>query len=214
MLIRFTLLFAAVLAVATGWYQLARFSSTPGEQTAAPARLPSNIPQISAISAISEIKTTPALAAANSSSQTPLLLVFMHPRCSCTPATLQQLDHILDVSHAPVRLALVVYQSAVVNEPSAQSARLLRHTAQIVPDINGRLARRFGAATSGEVVLYSSGGQLLYQGGITPLRAHTGDSLASDALRLALTTGEAQARTFNVFGCPIFSAPSHSGHAG
>jgi hypothetical protein len=214
MLIRFTLLFAAVLAVATGWYQLARFSSTPGEQTAAPARLPSNIPQISAISEISEIKTTPALAAANSSSQTPLLLVFMHPRCSCTPATLQQLDHILDVSHAPVRLALVVYQSAVVNEPSAQSARLLRHTAQIVPDINGRLARRFGAATSGEVVLYSSGGQLLYQGGITPLRAHTGDSLASDALRLALTTGEAQARTFNVFGCPIFSAPSHSGHAG
>jgi hypothetical protein len=43
MLIQFTLLFAAILAVTVGWHQLVRFSSILREQFSASAQLPQNI---------------------------------------------------------------------------------------------------------------------------------------------------------------------------
>jgi hypothetical protein len=226
--IRFTPLLAASLAVFAGWYQLARFSTTPGVQASAPARFPSDADTIRAI---------PASLTAGSEPRSPLLLVFIHPRCSCTPATLEQLDTILGSIRTPVQTDLVVYRSRVLDRaatagdaslslhararsqpvPHQDPAPLsgftnpLHHPAQVVPDTNGLLARRFGAATSGEVILYSADGRLLYQGGITPMRASTGESLASIALRRALVNGEAQSKTFNVFGCPIFTLPAQSG---
>ena len=49
-------------------------------------------------------------------------------------------------------------------------------------DISGDEARRFGAATSGEALLYSPSGKLLFHGGITPSRGHEGGSVGRDAL--------------------------------
>jgi hypothetical protein len=216
-LIRITFLSAAALVVILGWYQLFTFSSTPGEQFAAPSRWPPDIP----------IPRASAIALHDSS--IPLLLVFIHPRCSCTPATLEQLNQLLDSTHAAVRTVLVVYRSNAVDpaisetsnratasaagQPGIRSAiepiKSLRAQAQIVLDTDGVLARRFGAATSGEIVLYSAG-RLLFQGGITPMRAQVGESAGADALRIALTNGAAQARIFSVFGCPIY-LPGHAG---
>lgn len=195
MITRCFLTSAAVLAVALGWYQLIHFSSTPGAQFAAPARWPGEIPLSRAAGL-------------------PLLLVFVHPRCSCTPATLRQLDTTLESTQAAVQVALVVYGSkalspeaanprALVSEPSSP-ARLLHAPAQIVSDPGGLLARRFGAATSGEIVLYAADGRLLFQGGITPMRSEVGAGPGADALSNALTTGAAQLRQASVFGCPIF----------
>lgn len=42
-------------------------------------------------------------------------------------------------------------------------------------DENGVEARRFGSATSGQVALYSGEGQLLFSGGITGSRGHSGE---------------------------------------
>lgn len=229
--IRFTLLLALGLATIFGWYQLARFSVTAGEQAAAPAQFPANL-SASSNSPASQVVSRLA-------PHIPLLLVFVHPRCSCTPATLEQLDTVLSSVPVPVQVDLVVYNSRALDDtPNLdrlreqtdaaihnQSAPLggfvnpLHYPAQLVPDTNGLLARRFGAATSGEVVLYSPDGRLLYQGGITPMRAHIGRTPASDALRTALTTGKPQSKTFSVFGCPIFSLQSmqtlgQSGHPG
>jgi hypothetical protein len=121
---------------------------------------------------------------------------------------------------------LVVYRSKALDrvtghapEPGsdAQSGQpvfapvaFLRRPVRIVPDTDGVLARRFGAATSGEIVLYSADGRLLFQGGITAERSHVGDSAGGEALRTALTTRAPQGKPFSVFGCPIFL----SGHAG
>jgi hypothetical protein len=202
MSIRLILISAALAAVALGWYQLFLFSSTPGEQFAAPASWPQDIPALPA--------TLP------SGGHTPLLLVFVHPRCSCTPATLEQFDQLLDSTPTPVQVALVVYRSKAVSQqaPGAEQAPMLRvHSQariQVLPDTNGLLARRFGAATSGEIVLYSANGHLLFQGGITPMRSQTGNSAGADALRNALATGAIQAKAASVFGCKIF-LPGHAG---
>ena len=196
MLTRWLLTSATALAVALGWYQLFTFSSTPGAQLTAPAHWPREI-------------SSPSL-----SSHAPLLLVFVHPQCSCTQATLQQLGQILSSTRTTIQIALVVYRSQAVNPETSyvtfEPAKFLQTPARIVPDPNGRLARRFGAATSGEIVLYAAGGQLLFQGGITPMRSQAGPSLGADALRNALTTGRTQIRAASVFGCPIFL----TGHAG
>lgn len=210
--IRFTLLSAAALAVALGWYQLFSFSATPGEQFAAPAHWPQD-----------------AAVTVRSQAALPHLLVFIHPRCSCTAATLEQLDHLLGATPTtPVQPTLVVYRSKALNlaanpnesDSSAfQPGHELHRPFQILPDANGQLARRFGAATSGEIVLYSADGRLLFQGGITPERSHVGPSAGQDALRHALDTNSPQTRPFSVFGCSIFHAAIHpavihSGDAG
>jgi hypothetical protein len=208
MLLRVSILCVAALAIAAGWYQMFRFSSTPGEQSAAPAHWPSDIP--------ASLETAHALR----DSGQPLLLVFVHPQCSCTHSTLRQLDLILESSPAKVQIALVIYRSKVIDQATGEapelksdnqarpaafaSAGLLHRPFRIVPDTDGSLARRFGAATSGEIVLYATGGRLLFQGGITAERAHVGDSTGGEALRTALDTGTAQGKRSSVFGCPIF----------
>ena len=143
-------------------------------------------------------------------SESPLLLVFIHPRCSCTRATLEELDRLLEDSRAHVQIALIVYRSKAIDATVDVStgvfegAKLLHRLVQVFPDRNGALAHRFGAATSGEIVLYGADGQLLFQGGITSMRSQAGDSEGSKALRKALTSGATQTKAASVFGCPIF----------
>jgi hypothetical protein len=191
----------AILAILCGWFQLARFSATPGEQSPAPALLPANVlgPD------------------GSSASHLPLLLVFIHPQCSCTVATLQQLNQLLDNLPRPVEVVLAVYDSVALHgQAPINSLASLHHPFRTLTDGNGRLARRFGAATSGEILLYSATRQLLFQGGITPERAHAGDSPGAQALRAALVSGKpSHAAQSSVFGCPIFHLGwSKLGHTG
>ena len=179
---------AAILAIFAGWFQLVRFSTTAGEQSSAPAVLPAGL--------------FPA-------NRLPLLLVFIHPQCSCTAATVEQLDQLLNQTPNPVDLVLAVYDSAALHgKQPIQPGASLHHPFRILADPNGRLARRFGAATSGEILLYSPSRQLLFQGGITPGRAHTGVSPGSQELLAALVSGRhaatASTPQMAVFGCPIF----------
>lgn len=197
---------AAFLAILAGWCQLFRFSATPGDQFTAPALLPGGD---------SSLDLRPG--------KSGLLLVFVHPQCSCTHATLQELDQLLSSTASPaanpVQVVLAVYDSPALRKVAASSGPFnpspwLHHPYRILLDGNGDLARRFGAATSGEILLYSPDRHLLFQGGITPERAHVGDSLGAQSLRSALARASTQLHPqvahASVFGCPIF----HSGQAG
>ncbi len=77
---------------------------------------------------------------------------------------------------------------------------------QMLLDPDGLLAHRFGAATSGQVLLYSADGRLLFQGGITAARGHEGDNNGSVAI-LALIAQRDMARAqmqTPVFGGPLY----------
>src|ERR1700747_2790456 len=64
----------------------------------------------------------------------------------------------------------------------------LRRTAAQIPgvtalsDIDGVEAERFGAETSGHTFLFDRGGRLLFNGGITASRGHSGDNAGESAL--------------------------------
>jgi len=71
-------------------------------------------------------------------------------------------------------------------------------------DDGGSEARRFRSHTSGQILLYSVNGQLLFSGGITAGRAHFGDNAGLSAVVSLLIQGNSQTKETSVFGCPLF----------
>jgi hypothetical protein len=145
-------------------------------------------------------------------SDRPSLLIFLHPECPCSRASLEELDRVL--ARASVKPA--VYAVFVVpkgwSTPRAKSALWLRASRMTgvtpVLDRDGVEARRFGAATSGQVYAYTATGALAFSGGITPGRGHNGDNPGRDQLEKYLADpGRASTvAKWKVFGCALFSA--------
>ncbi len=75
-------------------------------------------------------------------------------------------------------------------------------------DENGIEARRFQAVTSGQTALYDINGRLLFSGGITSARGHSGDNAGRSAIVSLLNTGDADRTETAVFGCPLYSSRS------
>ncbi|RXH54802.1 hypothetical protein GRAN_3906 [Granulicella sibirica] len=81
--------------------------------------------------------------------------------------------------------------------------------ALIVPDTEGALAAKFGAETSGEVMLYSPQDRqkrrgLLYAGGVTGARGMDGENAGVDALARAFANQRKETAR-PVFGCSFLS---------
>jgi hypothetical protein len=87
----------------------------------------------------------------------------------------------------------------------------LWQNAASIPGVNavvddGVEARRFQAETSGQIVLYDADGRLLFSGGITGSRGHSGDNAGRSAIVSLLNTGEAERAETPVFGCRLLGA--------
>jgi hypothetical protein len=78
----------------------------------------------------------------------------------------------------------------------------------VLVDEDGAEARRFNSSTSGQTILYDAEGRLLFSGGITGSRGHSGDNAGRSAVVSLVNAGAAdRAETF-VFGCPLFDKDS------
>jgi hypothetical protein len=136
------------------------------------------------------------------------LILFAHPHCPCTRASIAALGQILAHAQGQVAAHVVFLQPA--SGPRDWVETDLWRSAQAIPgvdvraDLDGDEARRFHASTSGQTVLYAHG-HLMFAGGITSGRGHFGDSAGGD-ITLALLSGasKAHART-PVYGCPLES---------
>jgi hypothetical protein len=70
-------------------------------------------------------------------------------------------------------------------------------------DEDGVEANRFGAGTSGQVVLYDSEGALLFRGGVTAARGCRDGNPGLEALLSCLARGVPDFTPRPVFGCPL-----------
>jgi hypothetical protein len=137
------------------------------------------------------------------------LLVFVHPQCACTVATVHEIAT-LDAYRNPRsgRLATVVLFDHP-RDTAWEPGNLWNEVEHEIPgvhkirDDDGREARRFGARTSGYTELYNAQGELLFKGGVTGSRGHEGDNLGLDQLRTSIDTGRRAAHTSLVFGCAL-----------
>lgn len=142
------------------------------------------------------------------------LLVFVHPKCPCTRATLAEIDRLLP--HVAGRITPIVVAVEPDGAGDWRSAANVRYfenhpLVRTVFDRGGAEARAFGATTSGETFLYAAGGRLLFQGGVTAGRGHEGDNAAKDALRAAIERpGQAVLRR-PAFGCGLLDSGPAAG---
>jgi hypothetical protein len=140
----------------------------------------------------------------------PTLVLFAHPRCPCTRASLGELEILL--AAAPGRLRAHVVFARPAGVPARWEQADLWRQAAALPgatvraDEGGAEARRFGARTSGHALLFDADGRRQFSGGLTRARGHAGDNAGRAAL-LALARGTVPAHTRTaVFGCPLFEA--------
>jgi hypothetical protein len=140
--------------------------------------------------------------------EAPTLVMLVHPQCSCTRASLAELQAVIEKSPRTLRTYVVVYrphQAKAGWEKTAvyEAATRLRGT-HVIVDEDGREAKRFGTFTSGQTFLYDATGTLRFEGGITMLRGHAGlNSGRAGVIHIA--NGEAGKGTHPVFGCSIVS---------
>lgn len=135
------------------------------------------------------------------------LVMFTHPRCPCTMASLRELTRVLQKSAAQPHVAFVLYQPASAG-PEWQTSPLVDavHTlpgAEIVWDREGQLAKQFTATTSGQVQLYDPRGKCLFNGGVTRSRGHEGECAASRALLAALQGKVPAMISGPAYGCTL-----------
>jgi len=191
------LIAAWLIVVAVGWCWVAEYEFTINE--------PSAHGLVAEWPADSQLERSPNL---------PTLVLFLHPKCPCSRATLHELSELFKRTSdggSPLP-ALVVVATVPPNaveewwktDTMAQSENFPQGTVFI--DHGGLEAARFGATTSGTMMLFDASGARRFAGGITMSRGHEGQSAGGDLLA-GLLRGKSrpnlESRDLPVFGCRL-----------
>jgi hypothetical protein len=195
-------LIAAVLwvaAVVTAMAFIVRYSFMPGP----PASTPIHWPAKSLITL---------------DAKRPTLIMFAHPQCPCTRASIGELERLM--ANCQGRLSAQVWFIRLAGTAEGWTDTDLWRSACAIPgvtvhrDDEGEEARRFQVETSGQTVLYDQNGRLLFQGGITISRGHAGDNPGSRAVEALLNHQSAVLAQTPVFGCPLFGVCANQSQTG
>ena len=182
-----------LLVISIGLWMLWGYENTPGKAAEPPKQWPA------------DSKILPARDHAT-------LVMLAHPHCPCTRATIGELASIM--AHSQGRLtAYVLFLKPRGFSEEWEKSDLWQSAASIpgvtaVIDDEGAEANRFHAATSGQTLLYDAAGLLLFSGGITGSRGHSGDNAGQAAIVSLVNSGAADLTETSVFGCPLFDPNS------
>jgi hypothetical protein len=181
------------LTIAVGLGLLWAYKNEPGPKADAPAQWPPD----SRINLATDRAT---------------LIMTAHPHCPCTRASIGELARLMAQAQGRAT-AYVLFLKPEGSSDDWEKTDLWQSAASI-PDVrvmvdeSGAEAHRFHAMTSGQTALYDFRGHLLFSGGITGSRGHSGDNAGRDAIVSILNTGEAEASETFAFGCPLFNTES------
>ena len=170
--------------VVTIFVSLVMYQSTPGRAADAPVQWPSDIARNEGWTAV----------------------VVIHPRCSCTRASLFELQRLMVTLRGRVEVVAYFVMPTGSGRDWTDTALWRQASAiedvQLVADDGGEIANLFGVHASGQLLLYDDQEQLRFAGGITAGRGHEGDSSGRLELLAALegVTSHGQA---SVFGCSV-----------
>lgn len=139
------------------------------------------------------------------------VLMFLHPRCPCSRASLEQFLATLRRSQTTATLVVFEPLTAPDNWYGGDLYDLaLEHPEhlQIVPDPGGAEAARFGATASGTCLIFDEQQQLTFHGGVTISRGHRGPNAGWKALEVQLQRPSTPTVVYPVFGCSLTSTSS------
>jgi len=147
----------------------------------------------------------------------PTLIMFAHPHCPCTRASLGELANIAENCRGQFKAQVWFTKPSGTSDVWTNTA--IWQQAAAIPGVTiycddlGTEASRFHAGTSGETMLYDQNGKLLFQGGITLSRGHAGDNPARSALEALLHHQISNQVQSVVYGCPLLSSRGSFGNA-
>jgi len=177
--------------VLTGMFFLTRYEWQPGMETGAPVHWP----------AASHI---------TAATGEPTLLLFLHPHCACSAASIAELGHLMTQTspHAKVVVVFVHPPGAPADwsETDLWKSAAKLPGVQLLDDRDGHEADDFTTGTSGRTLLYGADGNLLFAGGITPGRGEEGNNPGIATLTTLLKYGSSAPTPSSgapVFGCPL-----------
>lgn len=178
------------ISVGIGFVWMTDYSTRPGIPAVVSAKLPPNI-------------------FSDSDSKLPKLILFIHPKCSCSRATLGELERIVAVTKDLVEVKIIFYKPD--SEPSEWVETGFWQRAKTIPGVkistmSEEEIEKFGVITSGQTLLYDSDGNLVFSGGITLSRALEGDNKGRQIIETYLQGGKVLDREAPIFGCSLTSA--------
>lgn len=175
--------------VAVGMGKLNAYANTPGERASASATFP----------LLSQVQTE------NGKST---LILFVHPKCACSVATVAELDRLFPKISSQAIVNVIFLKPEEFSDQDVRGdlwdrAKLISG-AVLKIDSGNRESDLYGAKTSGQTFLYDSAGYLVFEGGLTSSRGHTGDSKGQqDILHYFENPINWTLATSSVFGCGL-----------
>ena len=135
------------------------------------------------------------------------LVLMAHPQCPCTRATIAELSSLVGRLGPRTRVYVLFFKPRDF-PPDWERTDVWASAARIPgvvvrADEEGEEAARFGAVTSGQLLLYDPEGRLQFSGGITSARGHRGESPGFHRIVTLANGGVADAATSRVFGCSL-----------
>ena len=184
---------AWMTALAFGGHAIIKYETTPGPVGA----VASNWPSLSVVPRDTD---------------KPTLLMFAHPHCPCTRASIGELAQIMADAVGKVNAYVLFVKpenaEAGWDDTDLRSSAAAIPGVKVVTDENGKEAARFGAKTSGHIVLFRGDGTLVFSGGITGSRGHAGSNAGENAVLAALNQQTVERAGTPVFGCSLTRRPA------
>lgn len=183
-----TLTLAWLIAVGGFFHWIWKYQTTAGEAASAPL-------------------SWPAATSIQHDSARPKLVMFLHPFCSCSRASLTELRELVARNPGKLDVSVLLLPSPVKSAGAQDSG--LWQMARSIPEIelladDGAEALRFGARTSGQISLYGKDGTLIFSGGITESRGHAGHNRRLVELVTTIAGGSANGvQLAPVYGCSL-----------
>jgi hypothetical protein len=138
-------------------------------------------------------------------SDTYTVVLFAHPECPCTPASLAETERLRTLVGDSFHLIVVFADDPAFNLSQSRNFHQASawKDAVLFRDTDGREIDLFGARTSGQVLIFDKDRRLLFKGGITESRGHEGDN---DNLQRAISVCRSPASEVAVtpvYGCSL-----------
>lgn len=146
----------------------------------------------------------------------PNLVMFLHPKCPCSRASVREFEEIVarcqDLQHSQIVFVRPHDVSNAWVETNLWDAATAIPGVAVSTDFPGQSAEQFGALTSGHTFLFDSERALVFSGGITSSRGHEGDNGGRDSIVEFLQdeVGRSEPAQFPVFGCPLLGSGDDS----
>jgi len=151
----------------------------------------------------------------------PMLIVFIHPKCPCTRASLEEIAalHRRCGDNLDMQFVFLERGDAPWRSEDTEHWETVRgiNAGPAFVDVSGAEHRRFGATTSGETFLFMPDGNLAFHGGVTVGRGHSGTSAGRIAIEAIVMNPTASAQTpprTKVYGCLLESPCRAAGLCG